>query len=392
MSLSAVPGPLNANESPLPRRDLVILPLLSLLTIGALLLVTEFTARHFFFSQFRNTCIVDDDGIGFRYRPDCKVALKTAEGPWVTNEYNACGYRTKEPCGSVSPGSIRIVLLGASVSEGLFIPYDDTFAARTARGLTETLGRPVEVQNLGRINASPISVFRQLKEALALNPRLVIMVVDPYDIEHVDPARVPDRYKPISPGRDASTVPIGALKKLVTLMKESATATASAHFLFQDSATYARLYLHYGDHADYLRQPLSPAWEKRLAGFEVLIAEMASETNAQHVPFVLVQVPSEAQAALVKMQPLPAGVDPDLLSSRLAQITSRHGVQLINTLDAFRHGPAPNRTFYVVDTHLNAEGQWLVSRVLLEELLKYRRSALLGADESQLQVAKEQGR
>jgi hypothetical protein len=45
--------------------------------------------------------------------------------------------------------------------------------------------------------------------------------------------------------------------------------------------------------------------------------------------------------------------------------------------------------FYVVDTHLNAEGQGLVSRVLVEELIKEQRSALMGMVESQREDAKE---
>jgi hypothetical protein len=393
MSPSKALSPGNISETRLPKRDFIILPLLCFLTIATCLLASEVITRHFFAKQGTDFCRIPDDRIGYRYRPNCRVRLKTAEGPWVTNEYNECGYRTKESCGPKPPGTTRIALLGASVSEGLYIPYDQTFAEKTARGLTQILARPVEVQNLGRVNASPISVFHQVREALALKPDLLMMVVDPYDIEHLDPGQMPDRYKPISALHGASDTPLqlsrSPLKGLENQVKESSTATAGAHLLFQNSVTYIRIYLHYGDHADYLRQPLSPLWEKRLEALDVLIAEMASKSNAQHVPFVLIEVPSFAQAALLKMQTLPAGVDPFLLSTPLQQTASRHGVQFINTLNAFRRGPDPNEMFYVVDTHLNAEGQGLVSRVLVEELIKEQRSALMGMVESQREDAKE---
>lgn len=368
----------------MPKRDFVLLPLLSLLTIVTCLLATEGVTRHLFASQGRDVCMVNDNFIGYRYRANCTTHLKAAEGPWVTNAYNDCGYRTKESCGPKPKGTTRIALLGASISEGLYIPYDQTFAERTAQSLTEALGRPVEVQNLGRVNASPIGVFHQIDEALALKPNLVMMSVGPYDIEHLDPSLLADRYKPIRATGKPDAVGRSRLGRMADLAKESATATAAAHFLFQNSATLIRIYMNYGDHADYLRKPLTPAWEARLAAFEVLIAEMATKSKAQQVPFVLVEVPSLAQTAIMRMQTPPPGVDPYQLADRLRKIAARHGVEFIDTLDAVRDGPNPNQTYYVVDTHMNAEGHGLVSRKIVKELLDNQGPALLNDGDSQM--------
>src|ERR1700733_9444277 len=84
----------------LPRRDLVILPLLSILTIAFLLVGSEVGARHFFpESAGGDPCRVSDPTIGFKYRPNCTSRVKSAEGPWVMNHYNDCGYRTQQSCG-----------------------------------------------------------------------------------------------------------------------------------------------------------------------------------------------------------------------------------------------------------------------------------------------------
>lgn len=105
---------------------------------------------------------------------------------------------------------------------------------------------------------------------------------------------------------------------------------------------------------------------------------MARKSNSQRVPLVIVETPSLAQAALMKMSTLPPAVDPYLLSTKLKQIASDEGAQFISTLDAFKMGPGANQVFYVADTHLNAEGQGLVSHVLIDELMKTQRPALLG--------------
>src|ERR1700728_1613113 len=74
------------SPSRLPRRDLVILPLLSILTIALLLVGSEVAARRFFPESLGgDPCRVADATIGFKYRPNCTSRVKSAEGPWVVN-------------------------------------------------------------------------------------------------------------------------------------------------------------------------------------------------------------------------------------------------------------------------------------------------------------------
>ena len=113
-----------AEEAPLPRRDLLILPLISICTIVLCLIAAESLASYFFASQELNPCMVADPVHGAKFKPNCTVRMKAAEGPWVTSSYNDCGYRTKESCGPKSPGTTRIALLGSSASEGFYNSYD----------------------------------------------------------------------------------------------------------------------------------------------------------------------------------------------------------------------------------------------------------------------------
>jgi len=364
----------------LPRRDFLILPLLGILTALTLTVGTETAARHFFFEIDADSCRIQDANIGFVYRAACISHVKSLAGPLVTNQFNECGFRSKESCGPKPAGTVRIALLGSSTSEGFFVAYDQAYATRVAADLTQEFGRPVEVQNLSVQECYPICEFHRLHEALALKPDLLLLGVSPFDIEHLDPSELPNRYKPMPVTHTSSSAnkTVGPLERLVKLGKESTTRIVFEHLLFQDTPTYLRIYLHHGDPADYLRPPFSPAWESRLNAFEVLLSEISEESRAANVPFVLIEIPTMAQASLASTQNLPAGIDPYAINRRLSEICSRHGIQFISGLDGFQGISAPSRFFTVEDGHLNAAGHAMIGRAVVEQLTKEQKPVLSG--------------
>ncbi len=383
-----------AKETPLPRRDLLILPLLCIVTALALALGTETIARHFFFGGRGDSCRVHDANIGFTTRPGCIAYLKNAEGSWVTNQYNNCGYRSKEPCGPKPAGTTRIALIGSSFGEGWFVAYDEMFSTRAAVELARKLARPVEVQNLSREHCFPLCAFRRTQEALALNPDILLFAVSPSDIANLDPSEISDRHLAIPASRTAPEIEkrIGAIERIKMLGSQSSTTIAVEHYLFQDPATYLRFFLRHGDPADYLRQPFSATWENRLKAFEVLVAEMSTEAHAAKVPFVLLEIPNFAQAALASSDNIPAGIDPYAFNVRLSEISSRNGIQFISGLDGFKGVPNASKFYYVVDGHINGAGHALISRILVEQLSKGDDAGMMLRDEAHLQAAAERKR
>jgi len=271
------------------------------------------------------------------------------------------------------------------VALGSFVGYNETWAARAAKDLTRMCGRPVEVQNLGRELCLPICEFHRMDEALVLNPDLVVMTVAPYDLEHLVPSEGSGGDKSIPSKHAPNGIPEkrSILKSAQTLVTKSRAVTVVEHFLFQDPSTYAHLYLAYRDKADFLRSPLSPAWEQRLAGFELLLGEMAERFHAAHVPFVLIEMPSVAQVSVLALNNRPPKVDPYALNQRLTEISSRHGIQFVSGLDAFRQAPGSNKFFYMVDGHMNEEGHALVSGQLVDQLTQGLNPALSGCSEPQ---------
>jgi hypothetical protein len=260
--------------------------------------------------------------------------------------------------------------------------------------LSLDLGRTIEVQNLGREQCYPDCELRRLDEALALKPNLLLVAVTPIDLDHMDPSEVANPDMPLQPVADQVQLrhkldPHNPLNSVQDFVEHSSAGVATLHFLFQNPATFMRLYLLSGEHAAYLRTTLSPVWDSRLKACDIVFAEMARKAHNANVPIALVEVPSLAQVSLVSMNNMPPGLDPYAFNQRLRRISERHGIQFIDVLDAFRHGPEANKLFYVVDGHMNGAGSALVSNALVEQLAEKQRAALLGHNELQTPVAQE---
>lgn len=360
------PAPVQPNQ--LPRRDLILLPLIALSTVVFLLLASELTARFFFAKDNSDVCVVPDSKIGFRYRPNCTTRLKAAEGPWVENHYNDCGYRSAESCKSRPPGTLRVALIGSSIAESFLVSTDQSLSVRAEKALTERCGRPVQIQNLGREQCFPVCTFRRMDEALALKPDVVLFAFSPFDLENLVSADVANRMNPNLQNRTVAHTKVSALRKVQQLFSKSSALTAVEHFLFQDPATYLRIALNNHDTAEFMSPDMSPVWNQRLANFDLLVGEMAQKADAAHVSFVLMEIPSLAQASVLNVKQPPPNVDVYGLNRKLTGISAKHGIRFIDVMDSFQRTPGSNRMFYVVDGHLNGPGQALLVGPLVDQL------------------------
>jgi hypothetical protein len=267
-----------ASTRQMPRRDFLLLPLLSVATILLIFAVAEITARLIWPAQESDACAAGDAVFGFRLLPNCTSRMKNAEGVWTTNRYNECGYRSETSCGPKPAGSARIVLLGSSVAQGLFIPYRQTFFARAARLVEERCRKNIDVQSLGVPNSSPIFVYRRLREALALKPDVVLFVLTPFDLEQrIDPEELAARNDPYTHfSKAAVQLKLSPFKRIEKVIVQSRAVLIAQHYLFSNEDTFLKLYLVYGDKADFLRTPLSRAWQKRFADLDVIIGDSRS--------------------------------------------------------------------------------------------------------------------
>jgi hypothetical protein len=354
----------------LPPRDYIILPLLSLCTVVLMLGVSEIAARVIWPVRDFDACLVYNPAVGGRFRPNCTSITKNAESGWVVNKYNDCGYRSAAPCGVRPHGVLRVVVLGSSFTEGDFVPYSETFAAQASKKLTAICGHSVEFQNLGVQGATPLDVSRRVDEVIRLRPDAVIYPIAPYDLESM-PASHQDRA-PVTPA------PVGYTALLKTMyvrvgqtIRESRTVFVAQHYIFENPSLYVKLFLVYGDKADFLRQPFTPAWQNRFHVFDTLVGNMSSSFRAAHIPFVITAAPSRSLVSMLDDNLLPAHVDPNAFARAIAHIAVENSIQYIDLMGSFTRIQNASSLFFPVDGHLKGDGQAVVSDAIVRKLLQH---------------------
>lgn len=338
----------------LPRRDWILLPLLSVCTVVFLLVASELVTRYFWPAQEEDTCFANG-----RFRPNCTATVKVPEGQWSVDRYNECGYRSATNCQTKPAGAFRIVVMGSSGAHGLYIPSEETFAVKAAGALQKQSGRTVDVQNLGIPNTTPSQWYARLDEVLALHPDAVIFTVTPFDVEQTRTALSGSATPPLKPG---------VFKRIQHAVTQSRAVLMGQHLLFSNRDRFVRFYMLYGDKADFLRQPLTAAWQKRYADLDSIVARAADRLNAAHITFYLLAMPSRAEAALMNNPERPANTDPLSFGEQIAAIAARHGATYIDGVDALSHVSKPENFFYVVDGHIKPEGQSLIARKVGETI------------------------
>ncbi|MDD4914740.1 MAG: SGNH/GDSL hydrolase family protein [Methylococcales bacterium] len=359
----------------LPRHDYFILPLISLVTVLVMLGGAEIVARQWFVVSNEGSCGVPDALHGYRFAANCICYSKAAEGPNVQYKFNECGYRSDESCAAKPAGAIRVALMGASTAEGFKASYQKAFATLAAGALAAQCHKPVEFQNMGVAGYKPIDQYWKVDEALAMKPDMVMLVVTPYELVSItDPNVLANRRDPEAliqkNARTATThAPVTLVSMLDAALADSRVVLAAQHLLYQSREKYVSLFLMHGDKADYLRTPLTAAWEKRLEVLDLLLGEMADKIHAAGLPFALVVGPQRIQVSLLSPEARPPGIDPFMIGRRLAEIAARHGIIFYDSLDAFKSVPEPEQLFYPVDGHMTEAGHALFASAIEQELL-----------------------
>jgi hypothetical protein len=338
---------------------------------------SEILTRLIWTAQEKDSCAVVDPIAGNHFKANCTARTKNAEGPWATYRRNECGYRSETSCGPKPQGAIRIAIVGSSLSEAMHIPYDQTYFALTSQELSRTYHRTIDVQNLAVPASGPVDTYRQVPEALALKPDVVVYLISPIELmTNFDSKQVSERNNPRrSDSTTEAHLPGGAMRRLQSFLIGSRTIVVAQHFLFQDTDTYLRLYLLYGDKGDFLRQPLTPAWQQRFADIDLIIGDMADKLRAAGVPFVVVAIPSRAETALLSSRNLPPHVDPFAFGRQIQAAAAKHGAAYVDVMDAFSRIPKAESLYYAVDGHPAAGAQ----KVIADQLSKTLQDGIIPA-------------
>jgi hypothetical protein len=344
-----------------PRRDYLLLPLIFFATIAVILVSGEVVTRMLYVQDdAAEPCEYHTAG-GYRYKPNCTSRTKVWEGPWITQHFNDCGYRTAESCAPRPPGSLRVAVLGSSTARGALVNYDQSFAAIASADLSRRCGGMVDFQNLGTEPPDVQSLDRRIPEALALGASAIVITIGSFDLAHFHEDAPPEG----SPEQPAGSM----IHEVVNLLRESRLFSLMQYHLYRDRAFQVRAFLLNQDSADYVRTPLSQAWRDRVADISGLLARISAETTPIGAPVLLVYIPGRAPAALATMKDLPPGVDPYVLGAAVSRLAAAHGIGFVDTTEDMAKAPDFDSLFYLTDGHPSGEGHAAIARGVERKLL-----------------------
>jgi hypothetical protein len=343
----------------LPRRDYFLLPVIFLTTIVVLLFGGEVAARWIYVQEADFEPCESLTTEGFRYQPLCTSHTKVWEGPWITQHFNDCGYRSAESCAPRPAGSLRVVVVGSSTARGALVNYPESFAGRAEATLSQRCGTPVDFQNLGTEPPDVARIPQRMPEVLGLKPDAIVMMIGPFDLVHLkDP--------PPTPGHLNDQRPFD-LRFVMNKLRESRLFELMQFYLYRDPDFQARAFLLNGDNVDYLRTPLSAAWRDRVANFADLLAQIAPRSDG--VPILLAYVPERGHVAIAKMTNRPANVDPYLLGEALQNVAKPYGIQVLDMTRSMASVPDFQSLFYATEGHAQAGGHAAMATVVENALL-----------------------
>jgi hypothetical protein len=389
----------NTKEAKLPRRDWILLPMLGLITVCLMIGSAELIARRMFSyssTGLKDCTVLDDSLTVTRGIPNCVSWEKGYEYQPVEYRFNRMGYRADTEFGPKRSGTYRIVMLGSSIPMGFGVESEKSFAALLPGELSLRTGHRVELFNEAIAGSGGVSL--RLGDALAANPDMILWVLTPWDIEqgssivhHVKKADRNVTFTLRALRRVKSTFDTTSLTSAVEkTFNLTRTALLMRHFLFESQSQFVKAYLMGSDdEAGFLKSEPSPEWIGRLDQLSTAAAQNGARAKAAGVPIVAVLVPNRAEAAMISMGEWPYGYDPYKLGDEMRSVITSHGGTYIDILPAFRSIPNPERYYFPVDGHINAEGHAILSKLLAKELTNGAVRGFIGAPQPPLIQAQE---
>jgi hypothetical protein len=373
------------------------LPAVGLLTICVVSVSAELISRWLYpVTQvgFENCFAINDPTGDAAVKPNGVCWERTVESPEKTEyRFNSSGHRAGIELQPKAPGSFRIVLIGSSFTQGLFVPREKTFAALLPQELSIETGRKIEVYNEatgGKFRGGPYPTqdsAEHFDQVLAAQPDLILWVITPGDIvnaETRDTGTSAMGATQESPQPTEGSARSGSLwKKLVSSVangtfverlksrwEDTRTSAVLKHFAIASKTheEYVKSFLSNEDDSNVLKKEPSSQWQMQLQAFEVEAAEIVGRADSAKVPMVAAFVPNRPLAAMLSDGTWPAGYDPFKVDGEIRDNVVNHGGRFVDILDGYRGMPGVERNYFPVDGHPNAEGHSMISRLLSKGL------------------------
>ena len=292
MTQSGPTGHQAVKEPQSRRRDWVLLPALGLLTICLMAVSAEWLSRWFYpVTQVGlQNCFATNDPTGdAAVKPNSVCWEQTAESTLKAEyRFNSRGHRAGTELNPKAPGIYRIVLIGSSITQGLFVPREKTFAALLPEELSVETGRKVEVYNEatgGKFRGGPYPTqnsAQHFDKVLAAKPDLIRWVITPTDImnagsmEHADSPDAAGAIQEDPRSATSSATPRSFWNKVTASIakgtfgerlksrwEDTRTSIVLNHLLIAGESQdgYIKSYLRNGDDSNFLKTEPDSKWQ-----------------------------------------------------------------------------------------------------------------------------------
>ncbi len=354
----------------------------------------EGLARVSYADQERDSCQVDN-GMGGSFKPLCHSMTKMFESGWVESDYNECGYRSDRSCKNPAADSLRVAVLGTSVSRGYWLPYADSMAGRMEHDLTAACHRPIDLQTVALAKTIEITdngvipvwhhIADHVPKALALHPDALVLVMSAFDLANYDAMPDEDRPPVLHNHRSGLSGAFKSIKDFIA--NDSRLVLVLRHIAYGDTKTFLHHELEQGDGNDYMRQPFTAKWLLRLRVADATIGQVSAQAHAAGVSLIVVYMPSRGQAVLSTADADRQQTHPFALGRALAAIAQRYHADFVDVTERISHLTDPGSLFFVINGHPDAGGDAVlaaaVDRALVHDVSSFARCRLPSASAGQ---------
>ena len=374
------PKPVEKTEPKLPRRDWVLLPLLSLLTIFLLFTSVEMASRRIFRESqrtFANCLMLHDATTGVRGIPGCTFHQSDREAGTIDYQLDSRGYRNEKDLQPKQPGVLRIVMTGSSIALGEQVDRQHSLATLLPSELSQQTGRSVELYNEGMGYGFSHNTALRFRDVLSAQPDMVLWILTPYDVQNASQvlpldlvAWTQQRFTDKIKGRIQSYFGSGSVSVAASeLLGRTRTAYALRFFFYRSPSAFVKSYLAGADTEEgFLRAQPSPFWVRNFKQVDADAKDIEARAAKAGVPFVAVYLPNHAQTEMLSSGQWPAGYDPYRIDQQLRTIITSHGGIFLDILPGVHDATDTNEDFLPVDGHPNALGHALFARLIAQQL------------------------
>jgi hypothetical protein len=249
------------------------------------------------------------------------------------------------------------------------------FSTRAAAALTAACHRPVQFQDLGGVGYQWDRLYERAKEALTLQPKLLVMVVTPYDLEQSAEEQKVEAPQPASNG----LIP-RIRRHLVDFLgvKQLSSWNAFLYFRVLSPDFFLQTFLHNPDGSGFVRPTWPPSWQKRIADLNTLLTRVADLSHQAGVPLLLIYSPDRAQVLLSHWKTQYPGYDPLALDRAIGAAAHKLNIDYIDMTPRLTQVRNVGAYFYVMSDHLTPRGHALMASMLVESILASHNPAFTG--------------